>query len=79
MLRTSLRGSSSRLLRGDCSQGRSACTAGALKASTLAPTRFTKPPVALQRFQQRSYAVAAEDTNKGVVGALCSEVSSVHM
>jgi len=79
MLRTSVRGSSSRLLRGSCSQYRSACTAGALKTSTLTPTRFTKPPVALQRFQQRSYAAAAEDTNKGVVGALRSKPGKVYI
>ena len=78
MLRASLRGSSSPLLRGSCPQRRSACIAGALKASTLLPTRLTEPSVALQRFQKRCYAVAAEDTNKGVVGAQSSTTGNVY-
>ena len=79
MLRTSLRGSSSPLLRGRCSQRRSACRANALKASALVPTRFTKPSTALQQFQKRCYAVAAEDTNKGVVGALSPAAAIVYI
>ena len=66
MLRSSLHKSSS-LSRGAGAFRMTTCTATALRGSSVPAARTSKLPILYQRLQRRSYAVAAEDTNKGVV------------
>lgn len=76
MLRPSLRQSTSRLLGGSCYHGRSPCTTNILRTvsfltraprNTASVARRRALALTAQNAQKRCYAMAAEDTNKGVV------------
>ena len=75
MLRSSLHKSSA-LSRGVGSFRRSTCTATALRGSAVPAVRTFKLPELHRRLQRRSYAVAAEDTNKGVVRSSQLEINN---
>ncbi len=75
MLRPSLHKSST-LSRGVGSFRRTTCTATALRGSSVLAVRTPKLPKLYQRLQRRSYAVAAEDTNKGVVRSSQLEINN---
>jgi hypothetical protein len=73
MLRTSLRSSGGQLLRGACKSARSLSTAAgprslnaASRENALSSGR-TPNALAAQASQRRTYAMAAEESNKGVV------------
>ena len=70
MLRSSLHRSGSCLSRGIYPLKRSTCSATTPKASSVPLTRSLRLPILSQRSQSRHYAVAAEETNKGVVSSL---------
>ncbi|KAK4696629.1 hypothetical protein P7C71_g1321, partial [Lecanoromycetidae sp. Uapishka_2] len=67
MLRSSLHKSGSSLLRGSYPLRRTACPSARLRICTTSLAQVSGYPSLFQRQQKRSYAVAAEDTNKGVV------------
>lgn len=67
MLRSSLRGSGSRLFGGSCCPRRSPHMIGASRQDSLVPACSSRSSLYLSRVGKRCYAVAAEDTNKGVV------------
>ena len=71
MLRSSLFKSKS-LSGGVGAFRRTTCSATALRGSSELVVRTSKLPILYQRLQRRSYAVAVEDTNKGVVR--CSQL-----
>ena len=72
MLRSSLHKSGSCLSRCICPLTRSTYSASTLRASSVTSVRPSRLPNFSQRLQSRHYAVAAEETNKGVVSSLAS-------
>lgn len=75
MLRSSLHKSQS-LSGGVGAFRRTTCTATALRGSFVPVVRTSKLPILYQRLQVRSYAVAVEDTNKGVVRSSPLEINN---
>jgi len=67
MLRPSLHMLESNLLRGSYPLRRTTCKSATLRACTIPSLRASKLPIPSQPQQKRSYAVAAEESNKGVV------------
>ena len=70
MLRSSLQRSGNCLSRAISPLKRSACSTATLRASAVPSVRQSRLPRFTQYLQSRQYAVAAEDTNKGVVSSL---------
>ena len=70
MLRSSLHTSGSCLSRAISPLKRSTCSTATLRASAVPSVRQSRLPTFAQHLQSRQYAVAAEDTNKGVVSSL---------
>ena len=70
MLRSSINKSGSFLSRGIRPLRRSTCSTATLKIASLRPVRSSGLPALSQCLQSRHYAVAAEQTDKGVVSCL---------
>jgi hypothetical protein len=77
MLRASVRRPCNGLLARTCSRSRKISAAAgsrlARESSEAGLRSGSKPTVVVPHASRRSYAMAAEDTNKGVVGLDCSE------